>query len=673
MFSSEAQMDKITDCEQQLLEKIIKRIDNNKNHCLTEGNLPMPDYVKSALFVYTEESSSFIEPLQQNPYGTTIKPVAYEALQKDAVNILHEASHVVMSGSMTFLKEMVHFAIEYRFSLGLIPLLPEQKNLARSLTFPDDLEGLIDTALRQDAQESDIIFCNDKILFFKASIGRIPLIDNPVRTNRLWMFWEGLRKLWTLRLLPFTITTSGEKKTVTKTAACGCMIVQYHKGSLASRLIFHDSSPIDGMISLVLVAPFSMIDYVRFLVHTLTRSEDDTTIPDSTGYIKCPEITIETEEPLQVEIDGEQTTTTPLHCRVLPGAIRINLGLELAESDIKGKKTKERINIKALPAGKELLKARNTKIPLFTYASEERFKDLFTALRDDARIGVTFIVLMLLSTILATTGLYLNSASVIIGAMVLAPLMAPIVSLAMGLLRQDEYLIRRSIGTIGMGIFLALMTAAVMTQLLSYKPVTGEMEARLSPTVLDLIVAITAGAAGAYTKSYREILQSLAGVAIAVALVPPLAVAGIGIGRLDLEFFGQAFLLFSTNLVGITVAATLTFRVLGYSPAVKSKRGISIVLLLLVLITVPLYLSYNRIVKTRGFEQSWQDERFLVHGKYLIIKNAHLSEYSNKDILTMDILARDQLTRSDLAELKRKISYNFSEDLVIRANVKYIP
>jgi len=673
MFTQEGQMVKIAYFKQQSLEKNIKKINSYKNRYPIEGNFPMPDYVASALFVYTEEGSSFIEPLQRNPHGTTITPIAFEALQKDAANILQKASHVVMSGSMGFLKEMVRFAIEYRFSFGLIPLLPAQNNLARSLILPDDLEGLIDTSLRQDAQESDIIFCNDKILFFKASIGRIPLIDNPVRTNRLWMFWEGLRKLWTLRLLPFTITASGEKKTVIKTAACGCMIVQYHKGSLASRLILQDSSPIDGMISLVLVAPFSMIDYVRFLVHTLTRSEDDTTIPESTGYIRYPEITIETEEPLQVEIDGEQTATTPLHCRVLPGAIRINLGVELAGRDIKVKKTKERINIKALPAGKELLKAKNAKIPLFTYASEERFKDLFTALRDDARIGVTFIVLMFLSTILATTGLYLNSASVIIGAMVLAPLMAPIVSLAMGLLRQDENLIRRSIGTISLGIFLALMTAAVITQLLSYKPVTGEMEARLSPTVLDLIVAITAGAAGAYTKSYREILQSLAGVAIAVALVPPLAVAGIGIGRLDPEFFGHAFLLFSTNLVGIIMAATLTFRVLGYSPAVKSKRGISIVLLLLVLITVPLYLSYNRIVKTRSFEKSWQEERFLVHGKYLIIKNAHLSEYSNKDILTMDILARDQLTRSDLVELKRKISYNFSEDLVIRANVKYIP
>ena len=151
------------------------------------------------------------------------------------------------------------------------------------------------------------------------------------------------------------------------------------------------------------------------------------------------------------------------------------------------------------------------------------------------------------------------------------------------------------------------------------------------------------------------------------------AVAGIGLGRLDPEFFGQAFLLFSTNLVGIVLAATFTFRLLGYSPAVKSKKGISVVILLFLLISIPLYLSYNQIVKTRSMEQSWKVERFLVHGKYLIINKARLSQSSEIDILTMDILARDHLTRSDLSELKRKISYNFSDELVIRANIIYIP
>ncbi|MGW8161765.1 MAG: TIGR00341 family protein, partial [Desulfobulbales bacterium] len=558
------------------------------------------------------------------------------------------------------------------FSIGLL-LLPEQKNFARSLTHPEDIDSLIELALRKDAQAIDIIQCNDQLLFFKASIGRIPIIDYPARTNRLRIFWEGLRKLWSLKLLPFSISAVGKQKKDIQTAACGCMIVQHHKRSLASRLIAHDSSNVDGMISLVLVAPFSVIDYARFVFQTLTRSEDDKSIPNSTGYIKSPEIIIETEEPMQVDIDGEPATTTPLHCKVLPGAIRVNLMKEMSAVEGKAKQVKELILVDALPAGKELQKARNRKVPIFTYASEERFRDLFTALRDDARIGVIYIVLMLLSTILATTGLYLNSASVIIGAMLLAPLMAPIVSLAMGLLRQDESLMKHSIGTIALGILLALLTAALMALFFTYKPVTAEMEARLSPTVLDLIVAITAGVAGAYTKSHKEILQSLAGVAIAVALVPPLAVAGIGIGRLDPEFFGQAFLLFSTNLVGIVVAATFTFRLLGYSAAVKSKRGIGIVFFLLILISIPLYLSYNHIVETRMHEKSWQKERFLVHGKYLIIRQARLSEYGNRDILTVDILARDQLTRNDLAELKRKINYNFTEDLVIRANIIYIP
>lgn len=615
---------------------------------------------------------AFIEPLRMNSFGSSVTTAHSEVLKQNPAGLLENAEHVLISGGIGFIKAMVRYSLEFHFSIGLIPL-PEQKNISRALSLPDRLDSLIELALRKDFVAVDIILCNENILLFKASIGRVPMIDFPARTNRLRIIWDGLRKLWSLRLLPFSITAAGEKRAMIRTAASGCMIVQHHRRSLASRLIAHDSSGIDGMISLVVVAPFSVIDYVKFVFHALTLSKDDKTIPPSTGYIKSPEITIETEQPMQVEIDGEPVTKTPLHCKVLPAAVRINLGEEIIASAAQTRSVKEVINIEALPEGKELIKARNKKVPFFAYASEERFKDLFTALREDARTSVTFVVLLVLSTILATTGLYLNSASVIIGAMVLAPLMSPIVSLAMGILRQDESMIKRSIGTIGVGIILALLTAAVMTWFFTYKPVTGEMEARLSPTILDLIVAITAGAAGAYTKSYKEILQSLAGVAIAVALVPPLAVAGIGIGRLDPEFFSQAFLLFSTNLVGITLAAAFTFRILGFSPAVKSKKGIGIVLFLLCLIFIPLYLSYYQIVETRNLEQSWKEERFLVHGKYLIIQNARLTEYGNKDILTMDILSRELLSREDLAELRRKIKYHFSGDLVIRAKVVYIP
>jgi len=273
---------------------------------------------------------------------------------------------------------------------------------------------------------------------------------------------------------------------------------------------------------------------------------------------------------------------------------------------------------------------------------------------------------------LATIGLYLNSSSVVIGAMLLAPLMAPIVSLAMGLLRQDQKLLIKSAQKIVIGITIALCAAALVALLFPHKPVTNEMLARLSPSLLDLAVAIFAGVAGAYTKSHKEILQSLAGVAIAVALVPPLAVAGTGLGRLDIDFFSQAFLLFSTNLVGIILAATLTFRVLGYSAVIKNKRNVGIVMLMLALITVPLYFSYDDIVEKLVLEKSWTKERFLVNGKYLIVQKARLTHHKEKLIITMDILARERLTRADMDIFQKKIQENYSTKLIIRANIVYI-
>jgi hypothetical protein len=191
--------------------------------------------------------------------------------------------------------------------------------------------------------------------------------------------------------------------------------------------------------------------------------------------------------------------------------------------------------------------------------------------------------------------------------------------------------------------------------------------------MLDLIVAIAAGIAGAYTKSYKEILQSLAGVAIAVALVPPLAVAGIGLGRLDFLFFQQAFLLFLTNLIGIILAATITFRILGFSPVVRDKRGVLIASVFFVVVSVPLFMGFQSIVAKTEFENSWKKERFLVNEKYLIVNKAKLHEFHNKKILIVDIYAREPLNRYDLTLFKKKVQQNFAEDLLIRANIIYIP
>jgi len=120
------------------------------------------------------------------------------------------------------------------------------------------------------------------------------------------------------------------------------------------------------------------------------------------------------------------------------------------------------------------------------------------------------------------------------------------------------------------------------------------------------------------------------------------------------------------------LAAVFTFRVLGYSAVVGDKRSIGFVALLLALITVPLYFTYDDIVEKIVFEKNWKHERFLVNGKYLIVRKADLVHHRDREVINMEILARERLDREDMDLFQKKIQTNFSKKLVIRANIIYI-
>ena len=96
------------------------------------------------------------------------------------------------------------------------------------------------------------------------------------------------------------------------------------------------------------------------------------------------------------------------------------------------------------------------------------------------------------------------------------------------------------------------------------------------------------------------------------------------------------------------------------------------IFLLLSFISVPLYFTFQKIIETKQFENAWNMERFLVNGKYLIIKNAKLYDNLDHQIITMNILAREPLSRTDLAVFKEKVQGNFSKKIIIRADVNYI-
>jgi len=180
-----------------------------------------------------------------------------------------------------------------------------------------------------------------------------------------------------------------------------------------------------------------------------------------------------------------------------------------------------------------------------------------------------FFVLMLLSAAIAAFGLVNDSAAVVIGAMLVAPLMTPILAVAAAIVhgwgrRALESLLIVGAGAlagIGVGIAVGLLIPSLHTGL----PLTGEILARTGPNLVDLFIALAAGAAGGFVTVRTEASGALPGVGIAVALVPPLATIGITIGVGEWGLAWGALLLFATNLVAIILAAGFVLLAAGFA------------------------------------------------------------------------------------------------------------
>ena len=192
--------------------------------------------------------------------------------------------------------------------------------------------------------------------------------------------------------------------------------------------------------------------------------------------------------------------------------------------------------------------------------------EVYKALREGADPKIDFFIMIGLSAAIATFGLLQNSAAVIIGAMLVAPLMAAIFGLSLSVVRGDVRLLRRAASALVRGIALSVAVSTLLTLIMPATTLYSEILNRTQPSLLDLGVALASGAAGAYALCRKEVSAALPGVAIAAALVPPLAVAGIGLARWEGSIAGGAMLLFFTNLVAISAAGGLVFIWLGFRP-----------------------------------------------------------------------------------------------------------
>jgi uncharacterized hydrophobic protein (TIGR00271 family) len=186
------------------------------------------------------------------------------------------------------------------------------------------------------------------------------------------------------------------------------------------------------------------------------------------------------------------------------------------------------------------------------------------SISDGAVLSAPFLIMNSLATVIACCGLLQDSPAVVIGAMVIATLMGPITGIALALVDGNNVLLRDALLAALTGTFFTLCIGMLFGVTHRDAPLTREFLARTQPTLLDLIIPLAGGAAGAYACVSQRLSAGLVGVAIATALVPPLSVCGICLGLGDITLSFGAFLLFLSNVVAIQLASSTVFWLWGY-------------------------------------------------------------------------------------------------------------
>ena len=620
-----------------------------------------------------QELKEFMEHIKVQ-YKLAIEMIDYRVLTNSVDEYALILLYLDDAKIKTFLKNHLNTTLKIAF----IPNKDSARTL-RSYGISKDIYVALDEAMNEDnLSRVDILTCNGEIVFTDVVIGDVhglsyENIENQNIFTKIKKFYLNLKHLG---FKEYTLTTANEK--TVQTAATGVMILEHNSKTGKYSMINEDISLHDGHMNAFIISPTSIFAYLYYLlVVSFYTKLSPSTLPKTLGFIKTSKLDLTSTKPLDFVLDGALLSAQEINLEILKDAVTLSLGKDVIQNTQTNEKSQEEtelIKVQYLPKGdvKNLLLTES--VPLFKKAQEEDFKELFLALKESAKPSSIYIVLMLLSTLLATTGLFQSSAPVIIGAMILAPLMSPIISLSMGVVRADTSFITTSLKTLAIGIVTAIIFSSLYTYFMPLHILTDEMRGRLNPNILDLMVAVISGVAGAYASAKSEVAKSLAGVAIAVALIPPLSVAGIGLGWGDFDVSYGAFLLFSTNLVGITLAASVTFLVLGYAPINRAKKGIIYTSAVLFLVTIPLVIAFDKAITQSDITSKLNNYIFTQNEKTITIRILNVDLSKKETEIFLQTNSDDVLNKKDLTLLKeeiqkllqQKVTLNISTNTIIK-------
>lgn len=560
------------------------------------------------------------------------------------------------------LKKIIPIAARNKWIVTILPH-PENKFTSTGLGVSTDLKEVItEFAECESPYKIDLLTCNEIPVFNSVHIGDIFLFsEGNGKKNFLQEVMNiirNMRRASSLSHHSYQLSTDDEK--IIDTSALGIIVVEHASGSLVSRRLLKDSSISDGSFQAFIVAPQNLLVLLWFFLRSLIpHTKKITRLPSFIGNIKTSNLKVIDKAPMEFTIDGKKNEASELSFIVQKEAIILRQKSVYSRKAEKedGRKS---LKIEGLPKGETRNELIKRSLPILPRASTEQFQDLFKVLRVNSTISTAFMVMMILSTLIATFGLFANSSPVIIGAMILAPVIAPIVSFSMGMVRYDVPMLKQSFITISAGTLVSLAFAAVVSLIIPLKVLTPEIEARLSPTLLDMGIAVSSGIAAAYAHSDEGIAKSLAGVAIAVALVPPLAVSGIGIGWWDWEVFSGAILLYATNLAGIILFGGLTFLLLGYAPFKRAKMGLVYTLIIVSLVAVPLSLSFNRIMQEASITRALEGTTI----ENVVLRDVRI-RFGSQMVVSLRLVGPETIEPERIQAIKKEIEERINQPVVL--------
>ncbi len=481
--------------------------------------------------------------------------------------------------------EFKKFICLVKVSLKVV-ILPFFKNplTQKAFNIPPNLNDALELAFKDDTfLDKNILFYNGKAVFDCINIGSGEWIEDRSffgffkRPRLFGVLIETKEK--SLKSASFLIESSSEAFLFKKRA-----------------YFFKGSENFCDRIATLIYSPKSVFQALKLRYFFAVKKKNSKTLPQGIGVIKSDYLKISSldKSELFVSFEGKNEKSGEIVLENREIEAKIVTGWKGCG---KQKERKESLRVQNVSLDDEVIEFyTKRKLPFVRIASEEAFAELFTKLKEAARGSVAYGVLLILSVLMATVGLFQNSSPTIIGAMILAPLMGPIIAFSMGAIRFDSFLLANSLKTLFISVVFTLFISAVFTYFMPFYHITNQMAIRTHPTLLDLAVAVISGVAAAYGYSNSKVGESLAGVAIAVALVPPLCVSGIGIGWGSFSIFYNALLLFLTNIVGIVFAAGVTFYLLGYASVRYASGAFLIKMLMVLIIAFPLYFSTKSVV-----------------------------------------------------------------------------